>query len=470
MRKSLALTLALCLLAAGGLLAAHRTVHAARDAVAFEETVLLGDRSAAQGVAVDVHTTVQGHLHWDSRVTLATQTQSDTAFTYTAKETDTNALYYNGVMLDYYSGFAGMYSPDEDTALNKIQDDVASRTAPGERHTETVYLADYCEYYPLALFLDVPMTGRDGSTAHIGAGDGVAGAFQNYFRIPVRPEHQVKVSVDMDEAGKDFSTEYNDVDGTGVYIDTCSARTDDACYFAVNARAADGSLLDMSRIPGGYGIYRLAITPELSKDVLPAGALETVYALDETAQVVELQTTEDQKRLLLTTQEAGATYLTVLELAGMTQVARFKLLESDEGWLRRSYYGADFAVLCVENTTVLITDLSGAPCEALRLEIRDDDPVLGENAGYYEDETAVDWDGERLAIVCPLTRMISTEESVGYDWPTCGFALSVYDAGGLRYAGAYDCPLSADLDPRTGGYSSYNCLLRNNRPLAVYLT
>lgn len=87
MRKTLAAAAVLLLMPLALLLAADAALRGTEEAVEIRETVLSGDRSAARGVDLTFHVQSEGHLFWDTAVSLGTETLSpETAFAFSQRE------------------------------------------------------------------------------------------------------------------------------------------------------------------------------------------------------------------------------------------------------------------------------------------------------------------------------------------------------------------------------------------------
>ena len=65
---------------------AHGAVYARREAVTAERQVLAGDPARAEGVTLEVRTTLDRHLFWETEITAGAETVSDTAYTFSYRE------------------------------------------------------------------------------------------------------------------------------------------------------------------------------------------------------------------------------------------------------------------------------------------------------------------------------------------------------------------------------------------------
>ncbi|MGI6358924.1 MAG: hypothetical protein ACOX2K_09585 [Bacillota bacterium] len=430
MGKSLTLTLLLFALAIGSLGYIHGSVDQSKDAVTIDETVIFGDKSFARGITVDLTAHCDYRLFWDTRYTVGESSQISTSFTFSqVQRRPDQARVYSGVYLD--GVFGGGYGASgilnlEDETL-PVQD-VASRTQPGQKHTETVFIKDYYDFYPLRV-------GFDRSVGFAVNQDAV-NLFNDYFRIPVHQEHQVKVIIEKNAAGQVHRLQVSPVDDTEVYFLTSTTVTDSECFFTLSCYTADGELLDPSHIPGGYGIYRFPLHDRGSDDrLLTADELQTVFPLDaQRERVVALSTNRDQSRLLLVTIEEGAYILTVIDAASMTELQQLAILDTDvEMGPRRSerinlHVYDDFIVPTFNDRSLALLALDEAGNYQLRFAAS-----FGEQEQLrykFPRMLSMDYNGEALVVVF-------SQDPHSYPGNFCSFSLAVYNSAGLAYAGHY---------------------------------
>ena len=154
MRRALAFLLALALLGTAGVLYAHRAVAATAGAVEMRETVLCGDSSAARGIMARVPVYSGGHLFWDTEMEAGDGGVPVTEFRYTpVREGDRIGRRYSVLNVNVLTnmGAGGNFGKDLDfedhyddyvdsvyVVYGDLLRDVASRTAPGEEHTDPV--------------------------------------------------------------------------------------------------------------------------------------------------------------------------------------------------------------------------------------------------------------------------------------------------------------------------------------------
>ena len=213
MKKNLTRLGAVFCLSLAVLVCAHLALGWTEDKVEIRETVLAGDRSAAQGLEIacsvydDSH-----HLRWDATLTLGGDIAPETEFQFFT------GRHYWEIPPEYTAqlylaplnfSMSGRVADDQRDAeyeyMVRPAMDAASRTAPGEKRTETLRLADYYDCYPLALEAWTP-EGPIYSTSWRGSGRTLDREewqkVNDYFRLPVPPEATVTVTAERNEAGE----------------------------------------------------------------------------------------------------------------------------------------------------------------------------------------------------------------------------------------------------------------------------
>lgn len=434
MRKSLILTVLLLVLAASSLCYAHGWVDGGKDAVAIDETVLYGDKSVAEGITLDIRTHCDYRLFWDTRYAVGEGPETSTDFAFSqAEKRPSRTIPYSGIYFDGTFNGYGISSPGglemaDQAAPNQ---DVASRTGPGEKRIETVYVKDYYDFYPIQVEFDRP--------SGFAINQDTQQLFANYFRIPVYPEHRVEISVEKNSAGNVHSISLSTVEDSGVFLDTHSVVIGTEYFFTVLCHTAAGKPLDTSYIAGGYGIYHFPLHDQGGDDrILTADELQMVFAIDaERAEVVALQTNTDKNKLLLVTIEDGTYMLTVIDAETMTQLQRLEILKADESVGFRSLYihdGFAVPVLSDGRFALLATDTEGN----YQFRFAADFSSSQEHRYIFSHEVSMDYNGEELAVAAFQN---------GYFAPQnyCRFYLAVYDRTGLAYAGKYQHSLDKSL-------------------------
>lgn len=477
MRKSLIITLLLLILSLGGIYAAHAGVNINKDEVILNETILYGDKSAAEGLVIDVGTHYNNHLFWSTVYEIGIQPQIDTRFRFSQKREDQQheRRYFGvefgisdsggfsasaGIDLDNDRDFVGSYF----YSMRDIYKDVASRTGSGKNRKERLYFKDYYDFYPFVASIDLPgyhwdmyreFETYESDQIRQDRSKSPSRLMRDYFPIPVLDDHRLEVSISKNDEGLVTDIDISPVDGSGISLWAASTVTEDACFFTFNSRNYNGRLLDTSHIPDGYGLYRLPyIKGEGENDtrILPE-QMKMVYALDPQVEIVDLSVTEDKDRLLLMTREDGAYYLTILDAVTAQELQKLRVVECDEDvYLWTFYFERFIAGFASDGRLTVVEETDNGEYQWVFTVDTPSSDALG---GPSTSKAAMSWDGERLAVAEP-----QLEEDGGYGrYEKCGFNLSVYDETGLLYAGKYDSSL--DVNSWADNYS-HRC-----RPLDI---
>ena len=246
MRKSLGIMILLLALLGGAAAAAGGQLAREGTEVEIEETALLGDRTAADGLRLGIPVTCWNMLCWDTEYTLGTEQGPVTEFRFIPQgekaESDADSYF----MVQQYGGIGastsgGTIDLENEVAygLGKVLADVAGRTAAGEEHTEQVSFRDYYQYYPLTV--EVMLGGN-----YCGGGFGISGAeleesdavwLVGDIQIPVSKNCTAKVSIIKNQSGGVDSYELNLYGQPSV--ESFSAVTEDMLYYAVYCSEAE---------------------------------------------------------------------------------------------------------------------------------------------------------------------------------------------------------------------------------------
>ncbi len=457
MRRSLILTLLLLVLAAGSLGYIHSSLDASKDAVVIEETVLYGDKAAASGIAVNLSAHCDYRLFWDTRYLVGENPEINTSFAFSQAQqrTQTRAPFSIYVDTAFGGGFGASGILDMKDETLPIQA-VASRTLPGQKRTETVYIKDYYHFYPLEVSLD--------RRVGFAINEEMQQVFADYFRIPVYPEHRVEISIEKNAAGSVYGIGMSPVGEGMAHFKTATAVTDDGCFFIVTARTTEGELLDTSHVPGGYGIYHFPLHDQEGDDrILTADELQTVYALDaERVGVVTLQTSQDKSKLLLVTIEDGTYMLTVIDAATAKELQKLELLPVGEDLSSRStgfrqlyaYEHFIVPILSDGRFALLALDVGGS----YQVQFTGDLRANEQTKDIFRYGLVMDYNGQELAIAAfqEPHYQISIRNN-------CSFHLAVYDPLGVAYIGHYQHSLDRSIVEQ----HRLTCLPLDDTPLTV---
>lgn len=235
-----------------------------------------------------------------------------------------------------------------------------------------------------------------------------------------------------------------------------SVVTDDACFFRLSNRTENGKLVDMSRIPGGYGIYILPYV-QSEADSFPvtylcADQLACFFPLDPAVEIRHLGLTPDGSALVLHTVENNIYYVTLIDVKTAAVLQKLAVMDdfTDEDYTNITETD-DFTCIRVSERRicVLTQEADGQFQVALTSDFDSELPF----AVGYSSISEMAFDGERLALVrndetvlvngaastkrylAGSTAGLITEDGTYVD--NCGFTIAVFDASGLAYYGGY---------------------------------
>lgn len=460
MRIRFCILAVLAALAVGLTVWSHGAIYAQREAVDAEQVVLQGDAARAEGVSLEMRTSMDQHLFWETEITAGPEITYHTDYTYSAEARRSTRFYGSqGLWVDVM-GNSGVTNGDWETedqyGMQKPYNDVASRCPAGTTdYTEVVRLRDYYQVYPLYVLnsfdellpasLEVDRFVIDGEldTPELQ----LQSLLREFFPIPVPEDVTLEIHVDKDENG-----EVHGYGGSGLWpFDTCSVVREGGVYFLFSSVAGE-TPLDTSLFPLGYGVYFLPVelTPTKTIDNYDASTIHfgdpvRVCPVDPAVEYAYLCGGEEGAMYLFT-QQGDTLTLTVLDETGaaaQTLPVLENLAEDDRMvnvWLRE-----DFLVVDTASDRFRVVETAGQACRATlegSLSAIWEEKAL--DPRYYE--PTLDYDGERLAFAGELAR-------------NCACFLALYGPEGLEYLGSYYLSLDREVD----------CYLEDDTPLTVRL-
>ena len=476
MRKSIIIVIMLLVLSLSGVIIAHGMVDESKDAVVLDETVLYGDKSAAEGLSVNIRVHCNNRLFWDTTYTAGKEPGIHTDFHFSQAEQnrqpgvpDRHGIWFN--IQDNFGFSSGRgIDPDDFShrsltgGMEKIFKDVANRTAAGSTHTETVYVSEYYDFYPVTVELILPVYWKEWVDGNLSIQQAITDRsasinrkIASYFKIPVRDDHQVEVAITKNDDGLIADIRIRSVDDSGLDLRTASVVTENACYFTLGNRTWRGDIIDTSYMPGGYGIYCLPFTSEGEHRFVSGDDLRMVYALDEQIQVVNMAVDKDGNKLLLLTRESGVCWLTVLDAETAEELQKLQVIDCPEYvYIWNTFYHDDFLVVFTSQNRFSLIEVN--PAGEYRHVFTSE--IYEHGSGEYEIplsySAAMCWNGEKLAIA-------ELQYSGNLGEKGCGFYLFVYDMSGPLYVGKYD----SSLDVNSGIGYQYRCQPINSDPISV---
>ena len=460
-------------LSCGVLAAGHVSLYAQREAVTLEETTLLGDVSAVEGVQVEIHTQLINQLFWDTQYTAGTQPVIHTDYTHYWSEQPNYREWDRDVLRADFCGSMGVTSPEweevDQFGMQKPFNDVASRCPAGtENYTERVRLRDYYEYFPI--YVSTVDILPDGGSYYLDGSESVEMMMQDFlrsqFRFPVPEDLWVEFTVGKDASGAVTMLGTGSVDDYNwESLGISTVRTEAGLFFTLSPdMRADGTTPDFSHCTVERGLYFLPITltPYEGEDFsdtenlltvsLDMEHFQTVCPIDADADRVSLYQSNDGNWLYLLSQQRGEATLTVLSADTgeiTSQVTLFTLEDRETQALSRTYLQEGYLIATRSDGAFALVTVDGAGQAEISLA---GDFSPAQALECYMDTPVFDYDGERLAFA-----------DLAQQFNGCSFFLGVVSAQGMEYLGKY--LHNQDLD----GIRFNSCSPVENDPLAVRL-
>lgn len=461
-------------LSCGVLAAGHFSLYTQRDAVTLEETTLLGDVSAAEGIQVGIRTELMNQLFWDTQYTAGTSPAIHTDYThYWSKQPNSREWDGDILRVDHLGSYGVTdreWETEDEYGMQKPFNDVASRCPAGtEEYTERVRLRDYYEYFPIYVST-VDILSEDGGSYYLEDGESVEMMMQDFlrsqFRFPVPEDLRIEISIGKDPDGAvTMIGTGSDSNYNWDQLEISAIRTDAGLYFTLSPdKQADGTPPDFSHCTVERGLYFLPITltpyegddfadiQDLVTISLDTEHFRTVCPIDADADRVFLLESEDEQWLYLLSQQGEEATLTVLsaDTGEVTScVTLFTMKDPEEQYLSNVYVQEGclvatlsdglFSLATVDDAGRAEVTLTGDFGPALALECYMEDPVF-------------DYDGERLAFA-----------DLVQQFNGCSFFLGVVSDAGMEYLGKY----LHNQDLSSMGYDG--CSPVEQDPLTVHL-
>ena len=456
MKKNLTRLGAVLCLSLAVLVCAHLALGWTEDKVEIRETVLAGDRSAAQGLEIacsvydDSH-----HLRWDATLTLGGDIAPETEFQFfTGRHYWEIPPEYTAQLYPAPLNFSMSGRVAEDDQRDAEYEymvrpamDAASRTAPGEKRTETLRLADYYDCYPLALEAWTP-EGPIYSTSWRGSGRTLDREewqrVNDYFRMPVPPEATVTVTAERNEAGElvEISCEETEAAEQFAPMSFLGVASGEALYLPVipSQEAPDQVAAGIHMVPLLEKEDRL--TPDLDH-------IRLLYplALAAADDLINFTWNQDGSLLMLYTREAGRLVLTTVDPHTGETVQRLELMDlGPEEWVDHMDQSALYMVYGnSEDDFVLLREEAGVLSQVLSGKLGLSWPMTE----MFSSWSRLAWDGERLALAGFIQGRMDQES--GTRQPM-GFGAAVWTGEGLQFAGFYEYVPARDWENWQEGY------------------
>ena len=490
MRKSFVLLLTLIVFVSGTAYYAQGELLKEKDQVRFEETVLYGDRSVVEGVTVEANLSYNYKLFWKTLYEIGGESEEKTEyqfFPWSKHDTDNS---YSGSMSFMVDGRDVMISEyvkeREYEGLQIAMKELVDDTPAGTQNSTTVYLKDYVEDYNFMVeftmphkageddssymnhshfyfsetelrkeIADLEKSGRDSKEleelkAYLADVD----AFQAFFKIPVLDTEVYTLAVAKDESGQiigiaessnnsgsatgeiDIPNSVNIEGADSFDFNIYSAFDNGDCYFTFEPHTDMGNVVDVSQIPGGYGIYHFNY--DQKQGTIDASNLKLVYPLDIEKYVTEIRIDGTGKNILMFTYDEVSHYMSIIDRETLTLMDTFTLGDI-ESYISTWTY-EDYMAIATDQLMVFELGEDGRYVQAFSVDKELLEEIIVTNSDFLSWGSTFDWNGETLLIADRLIYYSDKEDFSGEY--TCDFYLTAVDENGLLYYGEYACSLS----------------------------
>ena len=379
MKKSFVLLLALVLLISGTAYFAQTELLKEKDQVQYTEHVLYGDKSVVDGVTVEANVMYNNQLFWKTAYEIGDEPKVETEYTFSAWSYFNDRLIQDGSLwfnIDCTDTFDVLEFDKSKTyyGLEIAMKELYDSTPAGTEKQMTVFLKDYVDYYSFMFDVTLPFHSGSGDVQYESGmiwgerelKEDIAAleksgmnpkelerlkkylvdleAFRTFFKIPVIEGEAYTLAIVKDEKGEVIGMadshamggqgtgEINipdapNVEGLDVFsFETSSVFADGYCYFIFNPHTENGKLVDVSQIPGGYGIYRFSY--DNKKGTIDLSNLEMVYPLDVNHTYSSIATDHSEKNILLFSDDGKNRYMSVIDRETLKRLSCFPRVRS----------------------------------------------------------------------------------------------------------------------------------------------
>ena len=428
MRKFMLLFLALLMGLSICAVVINRKFEALATEVRYNETILQGSRSAAEGVELVMNMkTPDNRLLWNNHILLGNK---DLTVNSTYRYNSSQQLSVSGTYTTTLTMINSLNSEMQAILQSKVEEVKRNGIKAFE-----IRPCDYYDYYPIQLLATIkypqPYQGDTGvvfrpDTKWSENWTNTIKKFNEYFRIPVLDME--KYRIEIDETG-DRGTPI----GCNPYsFYTKHADAGDRILFCFNNKTTyyhDGKLevitVDTSRIPEGYGIYQIPygwVQNERSKEMeFEYEKLSLLYPVDPEFSIIGIRYNEKYNSLYIYTDENGQFVLS--DVDAVTGILKHRIVLREE---KSEYYPAvledeDHLIFFAKDRVVVYDRKDMSVCMDI---VNDNDQYL---------KTAFKYDQSRVKALYKEGKLyvLSATEGKGH------FKLLVYDTEKLIYAGNY---------------------------------
>ena len=453
MKKFGIIAILLLALAGGGVGVAHFVIDGFADDVTVAETVLSGDKSAAEGITVTTKIDyLQSMLHWETSHTIGSENTTNCQFNYQENDDTYAGSIQNYFMIEPYtdiswsSNFEGNWYNVSGPPKEMLQA-IIDKTPAGQSYTETVKLSDYQKYYKISFYGD----SADKEKTFLLKQKYIS----KYFQLPVSDQDLWQVYVEKDDENN--LEKITAVRVNSIQFDESISIIGEYAYIIISGLHYT-PILDVNQfeyfslpLPEGWcGVHRvpLTITKETQTNYADSSLedytaladfskAEMVYPMKEGTNIIHSMSSPDGKDLLLFSEEDGKFYMTAVNLETMETKETLFLIDSETRFSPESQFDYEGTFLTKDNYIVAKFD-ENMICvieknkNAYQLKVADTLEIPNLLVGFSERYADFKLAEDKFYIAC-LYPKPTTEKAYG-----SSYYLLVYENGKCSYIGAYE--------------------------------
>lgn len=485
MRKSFVLLLTLVILISGTACYVQSELLQVKDQVQFEEKVIYGDKSIVDGVTVEINSHYNHNLFWNTVYEISEQPKMKTDYTFHSSQYY-EAGYEHSGSIDFVIDCTEVMSNDYDRereyyGLQVAMKELYDETAPGTENSKDFYLKDYVEYYTFGFNVELPRKWEEVNREYYDysylwmhnlyediasleeSGSNPAElkrlkryladmeAFQEFFKIPVLDTDVYTLAIAKDENGLvtgmgesslhggsgtgdiDIPDSPNVAGADSFNFHVFTAFEDEGCYLTFDPSTDNGNAVDVSHIPGGFGIYHF--TYDKKEGTLNLDTLQLVHPLDVNTRIVDMFMDARGENIMLITIKEENYHLSVIDRKTMTLVDAFPLGDGESYLWYWTF--EDYMVACADQLMVFPIGETGRYTMAWSVETGPMNKMVEKN-GYDMDlfnyNSGFDWNGEKLLITSNIECF---KDGYVKRRSFCDFFVAAVDENGLLYYAEY---------------------------------
>lgn len=450
MKKTLVITSLLFILSIGFIAVLHTSLLKEKDQVTYQDTILCGDASMAEGITVQCNTQYDQKLFWNTTYKPGKHPVTKTEYRMYTTEQEESYEPADEMTIETYIPSQYGVIRDENSAqateVPIIYEDLYKKVKKNETKEATIFVKDYFDYYPLKC--DINIQGKDYFISSDFAyfadeyEDGPLLPLLDFLKIPVLEEEQWNISVHKDSSNE-YSLNSEKCDTDSFEFMTHSVVGEEKVFFTFHPFTTNGYLVDTSHIPGGFGIYAFSYSDlgenkDADAPAFDMTGLANVYPLNPEEYIYRMSMSEDKSKIFLFTEDSlsDGTKITVIDALTIEtlQTVNIPAIKNDtasERLVVNEVYQYDdfFVLLCsFDYLVVMEQDRDGQYRLALISKLPEPDSAYEDILNYFSMPIGMDWNSRELVMVQPL--FLGT--SYGLQ-ESASFQISIFDENGLKY-------------------------------------